>query len=335
MRSELQTRTSFILSLSCQLAMAMSILTGSSTAQTFSVVETSGAADPAPEINRVQTSPPIAYAALSQPVADDVIQPYRRGFYQGAEVTGGTILDLGDRNGGLDVTFKETRLGFAIPLGSFQNLLIASPFFRATQLRGPPEVDVPANLFDTGVTLLNRKQWSDRWSTLTIVTPTVRSDFTTSQDAMRVFGLGLIQWQITRTFQWSAGVLYLDREDVGVLPAVGFTWEPTPAWRLDGMLPRPRLHHRLWKDGGRGEGWVSVGASIGGNSWAVTRSDGSSDLLTLREFRLLADYEVIRPERQGWTISSGLSLGRQVEYERDDTELDLDDAIFLEAAWRF
>jgi hypothetical protein len=54
------------------------------------------------------------------------------------------------------------------------------------------------------------------------------------------------------TWQWVPerlsllfGVVYLDRNDMPVLPGVGLIWTPNPDWRLDVIFPRPKLASQL------------------------------------------------------------------------------------------
>lgn len=275
-------------------------------------------------------------ASAQAPVdPEEPVERFRKSFYQGAEVSGGGLFDLGGGDGRLDQAFLDARVGMGLPLLSLDNILGIQPFIRVTSLDGPSNVDVPDTLYDTGVTFFHRRQVNERWSTTTLVSPAVRSDWTTDNDALRIFGLGLVNWQASPAWRWSAGVLFLDRADVNVLPAFGFVYQPNPRWRLDGTLPNPRIAHRLWKEGGQGEGWASIGGGFGGNTWATTRENGTTDLLTIRDFRLLADYETIRPGNRGWNVSLGYVFGRSLEYENDSFELDLGDALFVEASVRF
>jgi hypothetical protein len=263
------------------------------------------------------------------------IQRFRKSFYQGAEVLGGYLLDTGDQLGGLDMTFEEARVSFGVPLGSLDNILGIRPYFRATHLNGPETIDVPGTVYETGVTLLNQKKWSPKVSTTLVVSPAIRSDFTTSENALRIFGLGLMNFQCSDSLRVSLGAVFLDREDVSLLPALGFTWTPSPDFKVDGMIPRPRIAKRLWKQGGEAEGWAYLGGSFGGNSWAVSRDDGTVDQLTIRDFRLLAGYEVLRAGNRGMFIEGGYAFGRSLEYTSDEFERDLDDGIFVQASWRF
>ena len=278
---------------------------------------------------------------IIEQVKEIPIERFRRSFYQGAEVLGGHLFDTGNRLGGLDMTFEEARVSFGLPLGSMDNLLGMRPYFRATHLNGPTNdgsggvLDVPETLYTTGVTFLNQKTWTKKISTTIIVSPGVRSDLTTSEGAVRIFGLGLLNYKYSDAWKVSIGAVYLDREDVGVLPAAGFVWTPTPDFKLDGMVPRPRLAKRLWKRGGEAEGWAYLGATFGGNSWAVSRDDGTKDQFTIRDYRLMTGYEVIRAGNRGAFVEAGYAFGRSLEYTSDDIERDLDDGVFLQASWQF
>ncbi|TWT91601.1 hypothetical protein Pla100_49920 [Neorhodopirellula pilleata] len=267
------------------------------------------------------------------------VERFRRGFFQGGELIGGYVGDAAAPARSVDETSWEARLAFGVPLGSLENILVVRPFFRADHLNGPTVVDVPATLYSTGATLFQRKQWNERVSTILIATPSVRSDFTTSDNAFRLFGLGLVNWQCRDDLSIGLGAVYLDRADLGVLPAAGLTWTPAPWWKIDLMMPRPQINRRVWKDGGFAEAWAYAGATLGGNTWAVTRQSGpttgQSDELTVSGIRLFAGYEVIQTGNRGWKFEAGYVFNRSIEYENDATDVDLDDALFVEAAWRF
>jgi len=263
------------------------------------------------------------------------IERFRKSFYQGAELAAGYLSDSGNQAGGLDLTYQEARASFGIPLGSLDNLLALSPYLRTDQLHGPRTIDAPETLYDTGVTLFNRKQWSDRFSHTLMLTPSVRSDFRTSKNAFRLFGLALWNWQKHPDLSLSLGAVYLGRSDLPPLPAFGFSWTPKPTWRLDAVMPRPRLSHRLWKDGGNAEGWVYIGGTLGGNTWAVRRNNGSDDELTISDLRLLFGYEEIRRGNRGLFAEAGYSFNRSIEYEASEEEVDLDDGLFIQAGWKF
>ena len=263
------------------------------------------------------------------------IERYRKTFCQGAEILGGYLFDTGDQNGGLDQTWEEVRMNFGLPLGSMDNILGFRPYFRMDHLNGPITIDVPETLYNTGLNILHQKKWSEKCSTTIVVTPQIRSDFTTSDNAYRMFGLALWNWQCREELSLSLGVVYFDRADFNFLPAFGFVWTPSPEWKFDGTMPRPRIYHRLWKEGGNAEGWAYLGGKIGGNTWGVSRDNGSTDELTVRDLRVHGGYELLRPGNRGYFIEGGFAFDRTVEYETANIEISLDSAFYLEAGWRF
>ena len=263
------------------------------------------------------------------------IQRYRKSFCQGAEVRGGYLFDLGDAQGGMNQAFEEVRADFGIPLGSMDNLIGLRPYFRADQLQGIQTTDLPSVLYNTGLNILHQKKWSSRFSSTVVLTPSVRSDFTTSKNAFRLFGLGLMNWKCRDDLTVSAGVVYFDRADFNLLPAFGFVWTPTPEWKIDATMPRPRVFKRLWKRGAEAEGWCYCGGSIGGNTWAVTRDSGDIDELTIRDFRFMTGYEVIETGNRGHFVEAGFAFGRSIEYERSGVDLDLDAGFYLDAGIKF
>jgi len=91
-----------------------------------------------------------------------------------------------------------------------------------------------------------RKQFSDRWGIMVAVRQAVSSDFETSEDGFRVTGRALATWQwLPERLSLLFGVVYLDRNDLPILPGVGLIWTPNPDWRLDLIFPRPKLDRRL------------------------------------------------------------------------------------------
>ncbi len=263
------------------------------------------------------------------------IERYRKSFCQGAEIRGGYLFDLGDAHGGMNQAFEEVRADFGIPLGSMDNLIGLRPYFRSDQLQSLDTFDLPAALYNTGLNILHQRKWNAVFSSTVVVTPSIRSDFTTSENAFRVFGLALMNWKCRSDVTVSLGAVYFDRADFNLLPAFGIVWTPTPEWKFDATMPRPRIFHRLWKQGGDAEGWAYLGGSIGGNTWAVTRESGVTDELTIRDFRVMGGYEVLENGNRGHFVEGGVAFGRTVEYERSASELDLDAGLYFDAGIKF
>jgi len=41
------------------------------------------------------------------------------------------------------------------------------------------------------------------------------------------------------------GIVYLDRNDIRLLPGAGLTWTPSANSRVDPVFPRPKIEHRM------------------------------------------------------------------------------------------
>jgi hypothetical protein len=175
-----------------------------------------------------------------------------------------------------------------------------------------------------------RKQFNDRWGTMVAARPAVSSDFQTSQDAMRITGRALATWQwVPERLSLIFGVVYLDRNDLPVLPGAGLIWTPNPDWRLDVIFPRPKLARRLVFIPREREDWVYLSGSLGGRTWAVERQPGIPDQLTLRDYRLSLGWERIVEGGGGLFVEAGYVFGRELEYEIAPIAQSFDDAFII------
>ena len=68
-----------------------------------------------------------------------------------------------------------------------QSVSLITPAFRVDFIDAAQGIDVPPELFETGISFFYRRTINDRLSTMAILRPSVRSDFTTSDNAFRLF----------------------------------------------------------------------------------------------------------------------------------------------------
>jgi hypothetical protein len=164
----------------------------------------------------------------------------------------------------------------------------------------------------------------------------VSRDLHTSQDAIRITGRALATWQwVPEHLSLLFGVVYLDRNDIPTLPAVGLIWTPTPDWRMDLIFPRPKLARRLTFTPRQREDWAYLGGSIGGRTWAVERLSGISDQLTLRDYRFYLGLERITDGGGGLFAEVGYVFGRKLEYESLPLTRSLSDAVMIRGGIRY
>lgn len=262
------------------------------------------------------------------------VRRFKKQAVQNVTLSGGWLASTdGD---GLSNGFLSLSVGLGVPLGSFDNILGVTPSLRVDMLDADSRFDVPAELYATGVQFFWRKALGKRWSVMAIGGPSIRSDFTTSDKAFRLFGLGLLTWQyLPDELSLSFGAVYLGRADLPLLPAVGATWTPRPTIRLELRFPESRLAYRIAKRGAECEVWAYLTAGLGGNTWAVTRRDGRTDELSLRDWRVRFGIEQIVDGGGGWFIDVGYAFARRIEYERAGTEISLADGVLLRAGWKY
>ena len=121
----------------------------------------------------------------------------------------------------------------------------------------------------------------------------------------QVHGFGA--WEAREDLRVVAGVIYLDRYDVNLLPAGGLLWTPSDDRRFELIFPRPRLAWRI-KETSQAAQWVYLAGEFGGNQWAVRRDSGADDIVVYHDYRLLAGWER-RPADLGNQLASGNRLG--------------------------
>lgn len=240
-------------------------------------------------------------------------------------------------NSDLSTTFASAGFTLGMPLGSMDNLLAVTPNFRCDWVKAQSTIDVPSELFDVGLDLFHTRKIGQRWKAIAMVRPSHRSDFKTKDNAVKVFGLGLLAWEYKPERLWlNFGAVYLGRSDISVLPAVGLTWTPSTTNRFELQFPRSRALHRLKKDGAKSELWSYVNIGIGGNTWAVTKNNGLADEVAMRDLRLTAGIERQVAGGGGVFFESGLAVDRSIEYlSNKATKLSLSNAILFSAGWNY
>jgi hypothetical protein len=277
---------------------------------------------------------------LSSPLEEVSFDPeaevprFKQQALQRVGVQGGTLIPTA--GGDLGTSFLEASVRTGVPLGNFQNILGITPSFRVDWLNSQLAIDTPSELYETGLEFFHLRPLGERWKLMAIFRPAIRSDFTTDDKALRLFGLGLLIYEwVPDEWSLSLGAVYLDRADLKVLPAVGLVWTPRPESRFELTFPRSRLAQRIQKNGAASETWAYLSAGIGGNTWAVTRASGETDELSLRDIRLVTGVEKIVAGGGGWFVEAGYAFDRRLEYEASGTEVSLSDGVLLQAGWAY
>lgn len=255
----------------------------------------------------------------------------RKSSFDGAWLAGG-----GDN--GLGIAELKASTTIVVPVPVFGSPLMISPGFGVSLLDRPAGMDIPSELYRVSANIMWMKQHSDRLSLMVGVAPGISSDFTATDGAFRIFGYGAATYQWKPTTQLIFGAAYTGRADIPVLPMAGLIWTPDDDTRLELTLPRPRLARRIHWNGAlaaNAEDWVYLAGELGGGTYAVRRTAGFDDEMTLRDFRLLVGVE--RKTALGLTgrAEIGYVFGREIEFDRDTTEYQPSDTVLLRAGFSY
>lgn len=265
---------------------------------------------------------------------DGGITDHKDGFFQSFNVTG-TWIDRNNKPDDFGVTELEIRATFAVPLPTKDWPLLLTPAFTTRFLDGPPVVNLPPRLYETYLDFTWIPRLSSRWTAIVGVAPSVYSDFASASDGFRVTGKGLVRydWQPGK-LQIILGVLYLGRADAVTLPAAGVIWTPDDRRKYELLFPRPKLAHLIRREA-RYEDWMYLGAEFGGNSFEIERIPGTSETITLRDYRAYLGLERKLNGGAGFRLEVGYVWGRVIEFDAGLPDLNADSTAMIRGGITF
>ena len=275
---------------------------------------------------------------LDRPWLDDSLsaisppQQGKPGVFQKLGLTA-SWLDRGDLNGFGEFQW-ETFITFGFPMPTRERPLLITPGFQMRLWDGPATPELPAQVYDATLEFRWLGKFNPCWGYDVGVAPGVHSDFDRFEDdAIRITGRAVASFQPRPDITYVLGVVYLDREDVNLLPVAGLIWTPHDQVRWELVFPRPRVMWR-WSCEGWTEDWLYLAGEFGGGSWSVQRS-GVSDQVTVRDYRVLLGLERKSPSGAGRRIELGYVFGRVVEFASATPDYEPDDALLLRASWTY
>ncbi len=232
---------------------------------------------------------------------------------------------------GLGSNSLELSAILAAPIFSTQPPFLITPRFAAHFLDGPSSSDLPSSVFDTSLEFRWLRPMGERWTADLAIAPGFYSDFdNTTSDAIRITGraVGIYKWTPTTTV--ALGVVYLDREDVSLLPVVGLIWKPDDTLNVELLFPRPKIAKRI-VFGVDASWWTYIGGEFGGGSWAIQRVSGVDDVATVRDLRAILGLQ--RKTNSGGSMRFEVAyvFDRQLEYLTATPDLPLDDTVMVRA----
>jgi hypothetical protein len=223
--------------------------------------------------------PPIVAPEFPGPISN--VRQITR-FLQEVRLTHEWIFDSDDADA-LEINTTETSATFAIPAFGWQTPFLITPGFALHMFDGPTRTpqslaDLPGQTYDAFLDVGWNPQITNWLSAELGVRTGVYTDFEHfSTDSFRIMGRGIGVVRITPTLAAKAGVVYIDRNDIKLLPVIGVVCDPSPDAHYEIVFPRPKLARR-WMALANHNLWYYLAGEYGGGSWTVVR-DGPQDFV--------------------------------------------------------
>jgi len=262
------------------------------------------------------------YALQEQPLFER--QP-RPGMLQGIHHST-TVLAADE--GQLSIAELDFRATFGFPMPTREAPLLITPSLGLDVL-SVGALDLPDELYDATVEIRRLRPIGNRWTLDLAATPGVYGNTDSSESEVRLQGRVIGIYQLRPSTKAVLGVVYLDRDDISLLPVAGLIWTPTDYLKLDLLFPKPRIAIRGYYDC-YSAWWLYMGGELGGGSWGVTRNTGAADVATLRDYRLLVGMER-KAAFVSFGIEGGIAFSRELEYASGNGNVSLSDAGFVRA----
>ena len=151
-------------------------------------------------------------------------------------------------------------------------------------------------------------------------------------DSLRYTGTGLGVVSLSPNFKVKAGVMYIDREKIKLLPAGGVVWTPNSDWYFNILFPNPKIGKRLINYGSA-EWWLYCAGDYGGGAWHITQRDPTAyDDFDYNDIRISAGVEFkTHRNLNGW-FEVGGAFSRELDYrDLDPPAVYPSNTVFLRA----
>ena len=227
--------------------------------------------------------------------------------------------------GGGDLTINEIegRLQFAIPcrwiptdtsLGNAPGYFYVAPGARFSFWDGPDRGYMTSpNLFgayvDVGVEpRINKNFALEAWLRVGLY-----SDYEkVTKDSWRLQGRVMATFLIADRWQGAVGVMYLDRNQVKILPSGGVIWTPHDDIICRLTFPDPKISMRITR-AGTTEWWGYLLADYGGGTWTIKdQNTGQSERTDYNDIRVAVGLEFNNPRCIKGFAEIGGAFGREL-----------------------
>jgi hypothetical protein len=148
-----------------------------------------------------------------------------------------------------------------------------------------------------------------------------------------VFAMADYDW--SERFHLMLGAVYLGSDAPWpLLPIAGFRWSPTERWRVEVMLPQPRLAYRLSHSEQR-DWWLYLAGATSGNTWYVERPDRVTRAVRYSDFQLRLGLERQASEGISSQLEVGYAFERSLKIDRENIDRPFGGTISARAAFHY
>ncbi len=238
---------------------------------------------------------------------------------------------------GLGVDDLELSATFAIPLFARWSPFLVTPGFAFHFWDGPDSgnfdgmPDMPPRTYDAYLDTAWKPQLTPRLGADLAVRVGVYSDFNSvNVRSLRLPSRALGIFTASPQWQFAAGIVYLDRLSVRILPAGGAIWTPNSDTRDEILFPYPKLAQRVttWRNT---DIWGYVAGEYGGNTWTIDRAVVGPDVVDYADLRLILGVEGVATQRLRGNIEVGYVFNRRLKYRSGTPTAEPTDTVMLRA----
>jgi hypothetical protein len=243
----------------------------------------------------------------------------------------------------LEINRTELAATFGVPIFYNPNTpVLITPGFAFNWLEGPiePGADLPPRVYDAYLDAAWRPQLTQWLAADLGVRTGIWSDFhAVSGDSLRILGRGLGVISLSPRLDVHAGVWYLDRNRVKLLPAGGVHWRPNPEWDAFLVFPNPKVRKRFVNIGSSQWWWYFAG-EYGGGRWSIERDPANfagDDNIDINDLRAIVGLEWETQTQARGHVEVGYVFDREILYHESGVpgEFNLDDTVMVRLGFDF
>jgi hypothetical protein len=271
-------------------------------------------------------------------------EDYRTGAFQRLSFTNTYLPRMG--GDGFGIYGIELTSVWGLPCPTKDAPLVITPGVGTQWLDGPVGLDIPSQLHEVYTEFRWLPKLGDCFRADIALQPGFYSDWDGSSDrAVRIMGHGAGVFDWTPTFQLVLGCAYLDRPDIELLPIAGFIWKPDEDVEYKLVFPAPKIswcidrvpagNSTCYPPQPKIDWWLYIGGELGGGTWAIRHSDGTSDLMSYSDIRIFLGLEDRTIIGIGSQVEIGYVFHRYIRLTSTDTNFDLGDTLMVRAALNY